>query len=234
MATKHNYTKEKIAQDISSLWGNLPQDQLDLLLLHIDIHQFKKNEVIYRNLETPTHMMYLIQGKVKVFKEGMGGKNQIIRVIKPYEFFAYRAYFASENYRTAAMAIEDSTVASFPISLLVRLMENNFKVSLFFIKYLCFEIGKSDDRTLNLTQKHVRSRLAEALLMLKETYGVEEDGITLSIRLGREDLADISCMTTSNAIRTLSGLANEQIIATKGKAIQILNEEELRKISDQG
>lgn len=234
MTTRNNYTKENIAQDISSLWGNLPQEQLDLLLQHLDIHKHKKNEVIYRNLETPTHIMCLLQGKVKIVKEGIGGKSQIIRVIKPYEFFAYRAYFASENYRTTAMAIEGSLVASFPISTLVFLMEKNFNVSLYFIKYLCREIGNSDDRTINLTQKHVRGRLAEALLFLKESYGVEEDGITLCIHTSREDLANISNMTTSNAIRTLSSFADEKMIATNGKEIQILEEEELRKISQQG
>jgi CRP-like cAMP-binding protein len=96
------------------------------------------------------------------------------------------------------------------------------------------ELGISDDRTVNLTQKHIRGRLAEALLFLKDSYGIEEDGYTLSIYLSREDMASLSNMTTSNAIRTLSAFANEKIIAIDGRKIKIINDEELRRISNIG
>ena len=59
----------------------------------------------------------------------------------------------------------------------------------FFIKELSNDLGISDARTVNLTQKHIRGRLAESLLVLKENYGVEEDGLTLNIYMAREDLS---------------------------------------------
>ena len=40
------------------------------------------------------HLMCLLSGKVKIYKDGVGGRSQIIRVIKNKEYFAYRAYFA--------------------------------------------------------------------------------------------------------------------------------------------
>ena len=80
----------------------------------------------------------------------------------------------------------------------------------------------------------IRGRLAEALLFLKDSYGVEKDGSTLSIYLSREDLANLSNMTTSNAIRTLSGFAGEKLIAIDGRKIKIIQDEELRRISKIG
>ena len=234
MESTGQISKEEAAQNISTLWGILTPKQHDLLLQSLAIKTFRRNEMVYKNLESPTHIMCLVEGKVKVFKEGVSGKSQIIRVIKPNEFFAYRAYFASENYRTSAMCMENSTIVSFPIKTLVTLMEQNFNVSLFFIKYLCYEIGKSDDRTVNLTQKHIRGRLAEAILFLKDSYGMESDGMTLDISMSREDLANLSNMTTSNAIRTLSSFASEKLITLEGKKIRILDENELRNISALG
>ena len=102
------------------------------------------------------------------------------------------------------------------------------------MRHLSVLLGQSDDRTINLTQKHIRGRLAEALLFLKHNYGVEEDGSTLSIYLSREDLASLSNMTTSNAIRTLSSFATERLIAIDGKKIKIVDEEELHKVSKMG
>ena len=113
-------------------------------------------------------------------------------------------------------------------------MKENFHISLFFLNYLSKELGQSDDRTVNLTQKHIRGRLAEALLLLKNNFGSEEEDDTLSIHLSREDLASLSNMTTSNAIRTLSNFANENLIAIDGRKIKIVNSDELIKISQFG
>lgn len=234
MASKKEISKESIIKNMSSLWDGLGEEEMELLEQHLIIRKYKKNEVIYKYGDTPLEAMCLIQGKIKVYKDGIGGRNQIIRAIKSYEFFAYRAYFAGECYRTGAMAIEPCYVAAFPIGILVKLMEKNSHIGFFFFKQLCIEMGKSDDRTINLTQKHIRGRLAEALLFLMDSYGLEEDGYTLSIYLSREDLASLSNMTTSNAIRTLSAFANEKLIAIDGRKIKLIKKAELKKISDEG
>ena len=87
------------------------------------------------------------------------------------------------------------------MSAIMTLVTQNNDLAMFFIRQLSVDLGIADERTVNLTQKHIRGRLAESLLFLKESYGLEEDGSTLSIYLSREDLANLSNMTTSNAIR---------------------------------
>jgi uncharacterized transporter YbjL len=63
-----------------------------------------------------------------------------------------------------------------------------------------------------LTQKHLRGRLAEAILHIRDNYGTLEDGATLILNLSREDLASLSNMTTSNAIRTLSQFSADGLV----------------------
>jgi CRP-like cAMP-binding protein len=58
--------------------------------------------------------------------------------------------------------------------------------------------------------------------------------MTLRIYLSREDIANLSNMTTSNAIRTLSSFAGEKLIAIDGRKIKILNLLELEKTSKLG
>ena len=113
-------------------------------------------------------------------------------------------------------------------------MTENSQLALFFVKLLAVEVGNSDQRTVNLTQKHIRGRLAESLVFLRDNYGFEEDKVTLSVYLSREDLASMSNMTTSNAIRTLSAFAQEKIIAIDGKKIRIIDSESLERISKIG
>ncbi len=56
----------------------------------------------------------------------------------------------------------------------------------------------------------------------------------MSIYLSREDLANLSNMTTSNAIRTLSTFVAERIIAIDGRKIKLIDEDKLKKISKMG
>jgi CRP-like cAMP-binding protein len=215
------------------VWRLLNEQERMLLRQNATVQHFKKNQQIYCEGDEPKEMMCLLKGKVKIYKEGIGGRSQIIRMIRPIQYFAYRAYFARENYLTDAAAFESSTVCLIPMKVITEIMEHNYNVCKFFIRQLSTDLGIADERTVNLTQKHIRGRLAESLVFLIDSYGLEEDN-TINIYLAREDLASLSNMTTSNAIRTLSNFVTEKVIALDGRKIKIIDEEKLKKISKLG
>ena len=231
---KVNLSNIDVPELIADMWQPLNEEQREYLANHFTLQNYKKNEIRHCEGETPTHLMCLLSGKVKVYKDGVGGRSQIIRMIKPVEYFGYRAYFSGQDYVTAAAAFEPSTICLIPMTAIVTLLKQNNELALFFIKLLSNDLGMADERTVSLTQKHIRGRLAESLIFLKESYGLEEDGSTLSIYLSREDLANLSNMTTSNAIRTLSQFATEHLIAIDGRKIKIIEEDKLKKISKIG
>ena len=204
------------------------------MLAAVSVQTYKKNEIIYREGDVPSFLHCLIQGKVKINKEGVGGRTQIVRVIRPVQYFGFRAAFAGQSYVNTAAAFEPTVIVRISISTIIYLIKNNAQLAWFFIERLSLDLGRADERMVNLTQKHIQGRLAESLLFLKESYGLEEDGCTLSIYLSREDLANLSNMTTANAIRTLSAFANEKIIACDGRKIKIIDEATLEKISRLG
>ena len=231
---KVNHSNIHIPELITDMWAPLTEEQREYLSDQFTLQSYKKNEVIHCEGETPTHMMCLLSGKVKIYKDGVGGRSQIIRMIKPVEYFGYRAYFAKQDYVTAAAAFEPSIICLIPMTAIESLVKQNNELCQFFIRQLSIDQCNSDERTVSLTQKHIRGRLAESILVLKENYGLEEDGSRLSIYLSREDLASLSNMTTSNAIRTLSQFATEKLIAIDGRKIKIIDEEKLKKISKIG
>ena len=223
-----------LSASLAEVWRVLTEKERDVLRNNSTIQHFKRNELIYCEGDEPKDMMCLLKGKVKIYKDGVGGRSQIIRMIKPTEYFGYRPYFAKADYVTAACAFEPSLVCLIPMTAIMTLLSQNNELAMFFIRQLSIDLGIADERTVNLTQKHIRGRLAESLIFLKESYGLEEDGSTLSIYLSREDLANLSNMTTSNAIRTLSQFATERLITIDGRKIKIIDEEKLKKISKIG
>ncbi|MFP4621851.1 MAG: Crp/Fnr family transcriptional regulator [Bacteroidales bacterium] len=212
----------------------LTDEQKDCLKEKSTLAYYNKNEIIYKEGEKPTGLLFLSTGKVKIFKEGVGGREQIVRMARPNGFIGFRALFAKQNYLATAEAIEESEIYTIEKQTLFETLKNNGEFGLKIIEYLASELGFSNTRTVTLTQKHIRGRLAESLIFLKDTYGFEEDDATLKVYLTREDLANLSNMTTSNAIRTLSSFAQENIISLNGRKISILDDQELEKISERG
>ncbi|MDD4712646.1 MAG: Crp/Fnr family transcriptional regulator [Bacteroidales bacterium] len=234
MVKKQIITETKELENLVEIWQTLTPEEQEYLKSNFFVQHFKKNEIIHYEGDKPTHMMCLVKGKIKIYKEGVGGRNQIVRIMQPISYFAYRAIFAEEKYNTTACAFESATVVLIPKEVILKLIHQNLALSYFFIRALSVDLGISDARQVNLTQKHIRGRLAESLIFMRDNYDLEEDGATINVYLSREDLANLSNMTTSNAIRTLSMFVSEKVIAMDGRRIKIIDEEKLRKISRLG
>lgn len=231
---KKSTLEEVISKDLAAIWTILSPEEKRVIADNFVIRKFKKNQIIYAERDEPVYLWTLLEGKVKLMKDGMGGRQQILRLYRPIQYFGYRAFFAHEPYVSSAVAFEASTLGMLPMKLVTEMIDNNRKLAWFFINELSKNLGGSDTKIVNLTQKHLRGRLAEALTVMLDHYGYEEDGETLKIYMAREDLANLSNMTTSNAIRTLSTFVQERIITVDGRRIKILNEENLRNISKFG
>ena len=231
---KKGKDKIDLSYRLADIWRVLSPEEREQLKEDARIVEYRRNETIHIEGEEPRDLMCLLKGKVKIYKNGVGGRSQIIRMIRPVQYFGYRAYFAREPYVTASSAFESSTVCFISMELIEKILRNNIELSFFFIKMLSLDLGIADQRIVNLTQKHVRGRLAESLLFLKESYGLESDGATINIYLTREDLANLSNMTTANAIRTLSSFVSEGVISLDGRKIKIIDDTKLRKISKIG
>jgi CRP/FNR family transcriptional regulator len=100
------------------------------------------------------------------------------------------------------------------------------------MKLLASDLKDAENKITNLAQKPVIERLAEAILMLKEYYGFVKDENLLNITITREEIANIVGTATETAIRILSELKREGIIALDGKKIKILNIDALIKLAN--
>ena len=68
------------------------------------------------------------------------------------------------------------------------------------IQILCRELREANDYITDIAQKTVRERLAEVLLLLKDSFDVDETNF-LNISLTREELANMVGTATESVIR---------------------------------
>ena len=122
-----------ISEDLAEIWSLLSSDEKRQITDNFEIHNFKKNQIIYAEKDDPMFLWCLLKGKVKLYKDGIGGRQQILRLYRPIQYFGYRAYFAHETYVSSASAFEQSTVGSLPMDLVKSMIDNNRDLAWFFI-----------------------------------------------------------------------------------------------------
>jgi CRP-like cAMP-binding protein len=218
----------------TSIFKGLNQKEKEAFAHHHTVAIVKKGDFLFKEGEKTRGLICLASGKVKVFKVGVGGREQILKMVRQKGLIGFRSLFSDSTWSVSAVAIEDATICIFEKSIIVMTLKRNPDLALKFLKVITEELGFSDNRIISLTQKHVRGRLAESLLILRDTYGYGPDGRTIGVSLSRDDIAHFSNMTTSNAIRTLSNMAAEGIIEIKGRKISILDSTALEHVSELG
>ncbi|OFY86805.1 MAG: hypothetical protein A3F72_21195 [Bacteroidetes bacterium RIFCSPLOWO2_12_FULL_35_15] len=193
---------------------------------------YKKGQVIFYEGHQPQNLFCIYSGKVKIFKLGDDGKEQIVRFAKKSDLIGYRALLSGENYFASASAIEETIVCSFPKNIIEELLDHNSKFSMQTIKLLSKDLRIAEQMILNMAQKHVRERIAEALLMLKEYYGTDSITGTINTTLTREEIANIAGTSTETCIRILSEFNRDRVIKLIGKRIKIASIPKLLHIAN--
>jgi CRP/FNR family transcriptional regulator len=193
---------------------------------------FKKGQTIFNEGSYPFGVFCINNGKVKLAHLGDDGKEQIIRLLKGGDIIGYRALLSRERYSATAVALEDTQICFIPKELFIHILRNDAAITLEMMKLLADELHKTELKVTHLAQKPVRERLAEILLFIKETYGFEEDGITLNVRLSREEIANLVGTATESTIRLLAEFKRANMIELDGKKIKIINQKKLEKTAN--
>jgi CRP-like cAMP-binding protein len=191
---------------------------------------YKKGSVIYREGSRLTGFYCVTKGILKIYKTGIDGKEQIIRFVKGGDIIAFRSLLSQELACTTAKVINDAVLCHIPYPTLLFLLQNNWKFSHWMIQILCRELREANDYITDIAQKTVRERLAEVLLLLKDSFDVDSTN-TLQISLTREELANMVGTATESVIRLLSEFKQDGLIELKGRKIRFLDFASLRRMA---
>lgn len=182
---------------------------------------FKKGQHVFYEGNHAIGVYCLFKGKVKLTKIGKEGKEQIIRFSKPGDIIGYRSLLNDEPYQATATAIEDTYVCVILKSTFLEMVDKNRKFSKKIISLLGEDLKSAEDNIVGLTQKSVQERIAEALVLLINTYGYKEDKATINVKLSRTEIANLAGTTPETTIRTLAKMVKDGYIRLNKKEIQV-------------
>jgi CRP-like cAMP-binding protein len=214
------------------LFTGLNEQELQGVDRITSLRTFQKHDSVFQEGEKADGFFLLCQGRVKIYKLSIEGKEQLLHIVYPGETFAEAAMFEGSSYPASAQAMEDSRLLFFSKNGFLALLKRHPVIMLRMLgnisKYLHHFIRLVEDLSL----KEVSSRVAEYLLDVIDKKGVSMEGVVeLELEMTKSDLAARLGTISETLSRTLKGLRDRAIIEVDGKRIRILDKNALEKIA---
>jgi CRP-like cAMP-binding protein len=221
-----NPTIEDLTLLLQSSYG---KNDLHSLAENRNVNKYKKKQIVYAEGNHPNRLYYVVTGKVKAYKTNDDGKELVIELYSPGDFFGYLAMLEETVYHDTTEAMEETTLSVIPKEDFDELLSNNPQVARKFIQLLAKNIAEKEEQLLGLAYNSLRKKVADALMLLQKKYKTDETA-DFEISISRESLATIAGTATESLIRTLSDFRNENLIDIKAGNIVILNEKKLQHL----
>lgn len=189
----------------------------------------KRGEIIFSEGEKINGVYCVKDGICKLSKLSENGKDQIVKLNYKGDIMGQRSIVGEETSNLTAIALNDMEVCFIPKVEILNDLEKNPSFSFDLLKQMAQDLKDSDNTIVNMAQKSVRKRLADALIYIYTNFGVDKN-YYLKVVLSREDYANIVGTATESAIRILSQFKSEKLISTSGKQIKIENLEALKRV----
>ena len=218
-------------EKVSSFFKGFTDEEFEELKEEMVLNKYKPGETLFREGNMPVGLYWINHGKVKLYKPGAQGREQIVRLSTEGELLGYRSMICNERYAATAETIEQSYISFVSNKFFNEIIQSNSALSSKLMELLCKDLRNAEEHTAGLAQQSVRERVADVLLYLYKNFGTEEDGKTLQIKLQRKDLAALAGTANETLIRLLRDLKDEAIIDLDRKFIKIEDPKRLENVS---
>jgi CRP-like cAMP-binding protein len=199
---------------------------------HRTNYQVKKGEVIFREGEPVKGVYFVYEGNLKVHKKWGNDKELIIRFAKKGAIFGHRGLGSNNYYPVSATALEPCIVCFIELEFFNATLKVNNEFAYTLMMFFADELQESERKMRNLAHMPVKGRVAQALISLKEKFGVTEHGF-IDIQLTRQDLASYAGATYETVFRIINDLVADKLINVSGKSITIIDEVRLEVLTHQ-
>lgn len=194
---------------------------------------FEAGEVIYSEDEPALRLRVVVSGKIKLMRHTEEGKDVLIDMLKPGEFFGTLSHLGGEVYTESATSQTHTCVLSIDSKDFREILTRYPVVAVNVLDITAGRLQASQNTLFELSTLSADQRIARILFRLAEKFGQpdEEFGLLIQMPLTRKDLADMSATTTETTSRIISRLRKDGIIHAGRQWIAIEDLEQLETLS---
>jgi len=211
------------------IFSSLGKEELREIVSLIIQKSYKKNELIIEEGGVPLNFMVVNRGKIKVYGYSQDGREQIMYILTPGDFFGERNLIHKKQADYNAQAMEDTVVCMIQRDKFQELLFKFPGISIKIMDVLCERLEKMEAMFKRISPKDVDSRVNMVLLELSHKFGRRHGrGVLIELPMSREEMANYIGVARETVSRKIASLKDEGIIEILGnKKILVLNEEAL-------
>ncbi len=195
------------------LFSDLSSEEIDQIDSIIIKKNFVKDQIVLLEEDTSNYMYIVYAGKVRVVKQSIEGKEQILTIHKKNDFFGEMSLLDGKTSPATVVAHEDAVIG--------LLSKNDFEQHVLghevirkkIIELLCSNLRESWAMIKILSFDNAEQRILATLDRMQEVYGLSDDrGVIVNVKLTHQQIANYASVTRETVTRVLNRFKNEAII----------------------
>ena len=172
------------------------QAYLDSVGVARKVVEYRRSEKAYSQGDPPTDVMYIQKGEIKLSVVNKVGKEAVVAILGPDDFFGEGCLARESVRRETAAALTPATVLAIQKNEMIRMLHAERAFADRFITYMLERNGRIEEDLIDQLFNSSEKRLARTLLQLTR-YGRQEEPQKMLPKVSQETLAGMIGTTRS-------------------------------------
>lgn len=216
-------------------FDGLPQENLKWINSLFHEYGYAAGETICLTGDPGERLFVLADGRVRLMRHSLSGKNVLLDLLTPGEFFGSLSTAGDDFYPDTAEAQTQTCVLSIRAGDFRRILQDHPQVALKVLDITAARLSAAHERVQQLSALPVEGRIANLLLLLAGKFGERSEvGLLIQVPLTRDDLAAMAGTTIETASRVMSQFQREGWIKTGRQWAAIVQWGPLEQIANAG
>lgn len=215
------------------LFNLVKQSERQRLAGEVTETRYTKGDFIFREGDPAEFFHIVKEGTVKCVKTSSEGKEVTLKVLMPGDLFCCEAaVFDGAPHPGCAQPMGEVSVLRLRKKAYFEMLKRNPDAAVEVIKYLGNRLNEAQEKAKVLALDGAEQRLAGLLVNLAERSSVRDGSAhRLTVRLTRQDLANMVGITTETAIRIMGRFKKARLVTGTAKQLTILDLPRLQQLA---
>ncbi len=216
----HHYCMKEIP-----LFSSLEEDEVESLSSCITTRTYKKGEKIFHHGDKASGLYIVCEGKMKVYKNTLEGKEQIIYILGSGDFIGAFNLLKEDVFEFTAEAIENTTMSMLSKAAFNEIILRKPEMTLKVLEKAYERIVKVESLVERLSTKSLDAKVAALLLNLIPSFGKKSSlGVELELSINREEMGSYAGIARETITRKLKLFEEMGIVSLKGAKVIIIKD----------
>lgn len=204
------------------IFSELADPDIESLARLSSRRRYPKDTVIFFENEEGDSFFTIVGGRVKVAILGDDGREVILSVLSPGDFFGEMALLDNEPRSATAIAVEETELLCIQRSDFETVLQDNKTIAMALIKILSARLRHANHQISTLALLDVYGRVARVIVEIARDEGKRlRDGRVAFRRPTHQEIANRIGTTRETVTRMLKDLERQNLISVEGKEVVV-------------